>query len=201
MLLRTNSNLPEGLTQLKPEFLVERIRGLRKASNLTQAQLARLSGISHSSISKIETGQFSPTFETLLRIAEGLKIDISTMLASTNPTGVRTRRAVTRHGNAERHEATNYTYDVLCSDLKNKKMIPMVAHLKAHTIHQFGPLLSHPGEEVLYVLKGQVELHTEHYAPVKLRVGDCAYFDSTMGHACLSVTKDQAIVFWVSTPN
>jgi hypothetical protein len=44
-------------------------------------------------------------------------------------------------------------------------------------------------------------LHTEHYAPITLHVGDCAYFDSTMGHACISVGKKAASIFWISTPS
>jgi quercetin dioxygenase-like cupin family protein len=60
--------------------------------------------------------------------------------------------------------------------------------------------MRHPGEEVLYVLDGDVELNTEHYAPVQLGPGDCAYYDSSMGHACISTNEKEALVFWVSTP-
>ena len=79
-------------------------------------------------------------------------------------------------------------------------MIPLVAHIKAHSVEQFGSLLRHPGEEVLYVLEGEIELNAEHYAPIRLGPGDCAYFDSSMGHDCIPTKEEEALVFWVSTP-
>jgi hypothetical protein len=30
-------------------------------------------------------------------------------------------------------------------------------------------------------------------------VGDCAYLDSAMGHACISTGEEDALVFWVHT--
>jgi mannose-6-phosphate isomerase-like protein (cupin superfamily) len=61
--------------------------------------------------------------------------------------------------------------------------------------------MRHPGEEVLYVLEGEIEVHTEHYTSVRLGPGDCVYLDSSMGHAFISTQKDEALVFWVSTPS
>lgn len=58
-------------------------------------------------------------------------------------------------------------------------------------------MLRHPGEEVDHVLEGEIEIHTEHYAPVRLAQGDCAYFDSTMGYAFIAAGKKDALVFWV----
>ncbi len=80
-------------------------------------------------------------------------------------------------------------------------MIPLVARIKNPLIEDFGPMLRHPGEEVDHVLEGEIEIHTEHYAPVRLAQGDCAYFDSTMGHAFIAAGEKDALVFWVSTPN
>lgn len=177
------------------------VRTLRKEKGLTQADLAARSGVSHSALSKIENSQLSPTFETLLRIASGLAIDISELLASFDTRPHRTRRVVTRRGEGEVHEADNYVYETLCHELTNKRMIPLVGRIKAHSIQAFGKLLRHPGEEVVYVLEGEIEVHTEHYAPARLAKGDCAYFDSTMGHACISTGKQDAVVFWVSTPS
>ena len=40
---------------------------------------------------------------------------------------------------------------------------------------------------VTFVLEGKMALHTEFYEPLLLDVGGSVYFDSTMGHAYLSV--------------
>lgn len=199
-ILEQNAAKPARTDRMRSANLGQRMRQLRTDKDLTQTELARRSGVSHSTLSKIENNQLSPTFETILRIVDGLEIDISDFLASSDGGPRRTRRVVTRHGEGERHESGNYVYETLCNEITSKRMIPLVARIKAHSLEQFGIPMRHPGEEVLYVLEGEIELHTEHYAPVRLGPGDCAYFDSSMGHACISTKEEEALVFWVSTP-
>lgn len=199
-ILQRNAAKPAGAERMRPESLGQRVRQLRIERNLTQMELASRGGVSHSALSKIENSQLSPTFETILRIVDGLEIDISELLSSPDAARHRTRRVITRRGQGERHETGNYVYETLCNEITNKRMIPLIARIKAHSLEQFGTLLRHPGEEVLYVLEGEIELHTEHYASMRLGPGDCAYFDSSMGHACISTQEQEALVFWVSTP-
>lgn len=181
------------------ESVGSRLRGLRKARSWTQGDLAMRSGIATSTVSKIENSQLSPSFEILLRISEGLGLDINDLVPRSSESETKTRRAVTKHGEGERHETTAYVYELLCADIRHKQLHPLIATLKAHSLHEIGTLLSHPGEEVLYVLEGEIEVHTEYYRPLRLGVGDCVYFDSTMRHGCISVSDKDAKVFWVST--
>ena len=131
----------------------------------------------------------------------GLNIDISDLLTSTENQTPRTRHGFTRKGKGKIHETDNYIYETLCNGIVNKKMIPIVTRIKSHSLEQFGEIMRHSGEEFFFVLEGTVELITEHYASVKLEQGDCAYFDSSMGHACLSADEKDAVILWVSTPN
>lgn len=181
------------------ELLGVRLKQLRKDQDLTQGELGRRAGVATSTISKVENNQLSPTFETLLKLAEGLEIDIAELLAVSDHHSRRTRRTITPKGQGDIHETPHYTYELLCTELANKKMHPLVARLKAHSVTEFGPLFRHPGEELFFVLAGKVELHTEHYRPQILDAGDCAYFDSTMEHACISTGEEDALIFWVST--
>lgn len=181
--------------------LGQRVRQLRFEKGYTQNQLALKSGLSHSALSKIENNQLSPTFESILKIISGLNIDISDLLTSIQNEAPRTRRIFTRKGEGDIHITENYHYETLCNEIINKKMIPIVTKIKSHSLEKFGEMMRHSGEELFFVLEGTVELITEHYAPVKLAQGDCAYFDSSMGHACISSGKNDALIFWVSTPN
>ena len=54
--------------------LGQRVKYLRRLSNLTQAQLAEMTNLSVNYISEIETGITSPTLKTLLKIAQELNI-------------------------------------------------------------------------------------------------------------------------------
>jgi XRE family transcriptional regulator, regulator of sulfur utilization len=65
---------------------------LRKEPNWTQQQLAKVSGVQQSEISRIERGQANPTFRTLQQIAQALKKTISFVdLTPTRPRGTRRR--------------------------------------------------------------------------------------------------------------
>ena len=181
-----------------PLDLGRRVRALRNASGWTITAVAQRAGMSHSAISKIENGQLSPTYDTLLKLAQGLQIDIATLFRDPTGTVAGGRRAITREGAGEVFETRNYRYEMLCTELVNKRMVPLKAVLHAHEEREFGKLVSHAGEELIVVLRGRVELRTEFYAPIVLSEGDCAYFDSTMGHACLAAGPEEAEIFWVS---
>ena len=54
----------------------------------------------------------------------------------------------------------------------------------------------HHGEEILYVLKGQVTLQLAGRTET-LRSGDCAHFNSAIPHRITSIGKQQASVLLV----
>ena len=62
-------------------------------------------------------------------------------------------------------------------------MIPIITRIRAHSAGEFGELVRHQGEVLIYVLEGRVEVHTEFYDPVTLEAGESIYIDSSMGHA------------------
>ena len=78
-------------------------------------------------------------------------------------------------------------------------MVPVVGTLHTRSLEEFGEWVRHQGEEFVYVLRGKVELHTEHYEPVVLAAGDSAYFDSSMGHAYLNRGRGDARILVVHT--
>ena len=51
------------------------IKRIRKKNGMTQAQLAKKSGLPQSHISRLETGQHSPSHKTLGKIAKSLGVD------------------------------------------------------------------------------------------------------------------------------
>ncbi len=56
--------------------LGKRIQLIRKSKCFTQEKLAELIGIEPPSLSYIETGKFSPSVETLQKLAEVLEVDV-----------------------------------------------------------------------------------------------------------------------------
>jgi XRE family transcriptional regulator, regulator of sulfur utilization len=61
--------------------VAENLRAMRKARNLSLDQLARLSGVSKSMLRQVEIQRSSPTISVLWKIANGLRVPFSTLLA------------------------------------------------------------------------------------------------------------------------
>jgi uncharacterized RmlC-like cupin family protein len=90
-------------------------------------------------------------------------------------------------------ETRSYSQLYLATELLHKRMTPIVVQLRARTMEEFheefGGLIRHPGEEFVYVIEGELEFHSELYAPLRLSAGDSMYFDSEMGHAYLNASE------------
>ena len=60
-----------------PVDLGARVRELRKGRKWTLEQAAKQAGLARSTLSKIENGQMSPTYEALKKLAVGLEISVA----------------------------------------------------------------------------------------------------------------------------
>ena len=186
--------------QQRSPTLGARLRELRRARGWTLAEVAERSGISQSTLSKVENQQMSLTYDNIVRLAEGLDVEPSELFAEAGQSAANSRRSVTRHGEGRLQSTKNYDYYYLAPDLASKRMLPIYTLIKCRDIKDFGPLVQHSGEEFIYVLRGAIEVHTEHYAPVRLDQGDGVYIDSTMAHAYISVSKENALVLGICAP-
>ncbi|MGA0564763.1 helix-turn-helix domain-containing protein [Ancylobacter sp. VNQ12] len=150
------------------------------------------SGVSIAAISKIEKGQSRPSFDTLLRIARCLQINFVQMMEGEGParlrSGVTARLTSTRAAEAELYQTAHYDYRVHSTALTQKVMVPLRMSIHNHEPPPREEWSIHDGEEFIFVLKGTLAFHTEHYAPLILQEGDSCYLDSTMRHAFVAVS-------------
>lgn len=65
----------------KSGAVASRVRKLRKAKGMTQAQLASAAGILRPNLSRVESGKHRPSLETLERIAAALRIPVVELIA------------------------------------------------------------------------------------------------------------------------
>ena len=192
------SSLPDTeAAEASTSILATKLRLLRRQADLTLQQLSQRCGISVSTLSKIEHGQLSPTYEKIAALAKGLEIDVGELFSPPQQNALRARRSVTRQGEGVQHSTQQYVYEMLHTDLSDKRFIPLFTTIKAHERAEFPQLLNHDGEEMVYVISGKVMLYTDSYAPLELGPGDSCYFDSSMGHACISSGAEDAQVLWV----
>ena len=174
----------------------EAVRALRKRSGLTLTELASRTGLAVSTLSKLEMGHASASYDKLMLISKGLGVDMAELLDTTpHPSGAAAhggRRVVHRAGEGQHVETRSYSQTYLATELLNKRMTPIHVEHNARTLDEFvaefGGFIRHPGEEFTYVIEGEIAFHTELYAPLVLKAGDSVYFDSEMGHAYLKAS-------------
>ena len=152
--------------------------------------------MSASTLSKIEKGQLSPTYEKIAALAKGLNIQVGELFDEEEKSVPRGRLTVTRRRTGVLHETPQYDYEALCTALAGKQFVPLLTTVKARSIKEFPSLLQHEGEEFIFVLRGSLTVHTQFYQPIELQEGDSCYFDSSMGHACVAGEEDVQIL-WV----
>jgi len=184
---------------VEPLNLGKRVRDLRKARGWTLEQAARQAGLARSTLSKIENGQMSPTYEALKKLAVGLQISVPQLFTPPRRDQVSGRMSVTKAGEGAHHATATYEHELLGEALSKKRMLPYRARIRARAIDEFDGWVRHDGEEFLYVLTGVIRLYTEFYEPVEMRRGDSAYYDATMGHNVISVSAEDATILWVTS--
>lgn len=175
-----------------PPMLGARIRHARRVAHLTMTQLAEKAGCSESLVSKIESGQATPSLAMLHRIAVALNTNIAT-LTEDGPVD----SPVLRRGERPVISAGGISLERL--------VLPKRGGLLQANIHIVEPgaasdgQIVHAGEEVGYVLEGRLEL-TLGDERHEIRAGDSFTFPSQLPHGYRNVGKTVARILWVNTP-
>lgn len=172
------------------------IRGLRKSLKLTLVEFSRRSGLPVSTLSRLETGKMGVSYEKLLRISAALEVDLISLFGRNTGVVQQSKGDTLKEPSSKQKSMTNqletrnYVHIYSASSMLTKHFFPVVIEPKSSSLDEFGPLSKHSGEEFIFVLVGQVEVHTENYAPVFLVAGESMYIESQLAHAYLK-TDDQ----------
>jgi transcriptional regulator with XRE-family HTH domain len=162
------------------------LRSLRDRNGWTLKEMSERTDIPVSTLSKVEHDRLTLTYDKLVQLSQRLNIRISELFADPDEvveTAVTARRSIGSMDEAVRVNTKNYDYYYLCPELRGKRMIPIITRIRAKSAEEFGSLVTHSGEEYIYVLEGGIQVLTQFYDPVVLHVGESIYIDSTMGHA------------------
>lgn len=177
--------------------ITDNIKRLRLKQEMSLEQLARRTGLTRGYLSKIENSDKAPPFSTLLKIAEGLGVDIAFLIFEDGTTGAsqETRFSIVRANEREgtnRGHSAGYQYESLAYRRLGKTMEPFIVRPSFDEKEPF----SHRGEEFIYTLEGSCEFvyGNERYV---LNKGDSIYFDSSVPHAGRSIGKKRARVLSV----
>jgi transcriptional regulator with XRE-family HTH domain len=162
-----DDDIPGVLTAVGP-----RLRALRRDRGATLAELSETTGISLSTLSRLESGKRKPTLELLLPLAKahGVQLDELVGAPATGDPRIHSR-PFTRHG---------------------QTFVPLTRHLGGlHAYKQIIPAgqrpagrpeqATHEGYDWLYVLSGRLRLALGEHDLV-LTAGEAAEFDTRIPH-------------------
>jgi transcriptional regulator with XRE-family HTH domain len=151
------------------EAVGPRLRELRTARSATLAEVSATTGISLSTLSRLESGQRRPTLELLLPLARAYEVPLDDLVGAP-PTGdPRLHLKPIRHGSRTLIPLTRRPGGVQAY----KMLVP--------PNEQPGEQQSHEGYEWLYVLSGRVRLRLAELDLV-LPAGEAAEFDTHTPH-------------------
>ncbi|WP_353189757.1 XRE family transcriptional regulator [Pandoraea pnomenusa] len=174
-------------SQVSHETVGARLRAARTGLGLTLKALSERSGVAVSTISKAERGDIALTYDKFGALARALNLDYSAIFGDGNVSvGGAIRPSFTAAGKQAIYETPNYRYGMIASDLPDKRMVPMHAHIRARKLEDFPDYIRHDGEEFVFVLSGSLLLQFENGSEYRLGPGDSLYFDSGVGHVYLS---------------
>jgi transcriptional regulator with XRE-family HTH domain len=190
---------PPSGDQVSSSRLSMRLRLARQIRGMTLKSVADAAGCSESLLSKIENGKATPSLPMLHRLVQALETNIGWMFED----GDGDEGVVFRRG-----ERPLITLDPLRQGegISLERVIPYSnGHLLQCNIHHIetggesaGPI-QHVGEEVGYVLEGDIELMVAN-STYKLSAGDSFVFRSELPHHYRNVGVSPASIFWVNTP-
>ena len=171
----------------------KRLRAARKQYGWTLAQVAELSGISITTISRAERGQLALSYEKFSSLGRALKMDMGAMFSQAGVTAQTLNGpVVTRAGQGVTYRGEAFSYEFLSTQAAGKQMSPILGTVHARRINGPQDFARHPGEEFVYILSGAVDVHFEDGTIVQLARGDSLYFDSRIGHAYVSTSRQLA---------
>lgn len=163
------------------------VKALRQERDLPLEELGRITGMSKSYLSKVERGVSTPSIAAALKIAAALSVDVSRLFVDG---GKQSTIAVDR---LEGRDATASPHP-LAVDMLGKTMSPFLLHpgweFIQHESH-------HPGEELVFVHRGAIELHYDG-DPVVLNAGESAYVDASRPHRLRAVSETESQVLVVT---
>lgn len=173
--------------------LALKLRHARLSANLTLKKLATDAGCSESLISKIERGSATPSLAMLHRLARALNTNIAQLMDEeqlpAGPVIYADKRACIESG--------TITLERIVWPSRNALL---QGHI--HSVAVGGAsdgAIEHIGEEVGYVLEGEMELQLDGVR-YPLSAGDAFHFASRLKHGYRNTGQTVLKILWINTP-
>jgi len=166
---------------------LQRLRGLRLELGISTQEMAQVAGVDEAQYQQIEGGAADVSFTFLYKCANRLGVDLSSIVSGEEPR--LTAYTLTRVGEGmpiKRREGFDYNH--LASLLRDRLAEPFVVTARYSKELEQSPvaLSSHGGQELNYVLSGQLKVQLDKHTEV-LGPGDSLYYDGHRSHGMVAI--------------
>ncbi len=155
----------------------ERLRALRTLRGISQRELAKRCGVTHSSLSLIEQGKVSPSVSSLKKILDAIPMSVGDFFTLELTPGRRVFYAAEELADVG---SGDVIYKLVGADRRDRALSFMVETYPpgADTGRE---MITHPGEEAGVVLEGEIEI-TIGADTRLLGPGEAYYFETKVPH-------------------
>ena len=178
-----------------------RLKHARLSKGYTLKELASIVECSESMISKVENDKLRPSIAMLHRFSQALETNIASLISEPDPNVgpvsiVRSNQRPRIHVDPELQGADVWLERVIS---------PTPGGLLQSHVLNLSPkgrsdgLIRHTGEELGFVITGEVDLEVEGVI-YHLQAGDSFFFSSSLGHGYYNKGKTITRILWVNTP-
>lgn len=180
-------------TEGREDSLGGRLRALRAKQGITLAQLGKMVGLSPSYLSQIEREKANPSLVTLSSIADTLGVELRSLFEHSLPVW-----QVVRKGGGERlsDDKSRAVFQILSSAAVRGKIEPCRVACPPGMRTERG---SHAGEELVFVLEGQLEVEVGEET-FTLDRGDSIHYQAGQPHCWRNPGARKCIVIWAVSP-
>lgn len=177
----------------------QKAKSLRIKKKMSVEDVAKAAGISVADITGIEDHTMSPPLGQIISLAKVFQVTVGEFFGDSADSPfciVRSDagKAVPRFGDAG-GKSGGYSYESLGYQKQNRQMEPFLVTLTPVAGRQVAPN-QHDGEEIIFVLEGQVEVQLAEHTEI-LNPGDSIYYDSNLPHVVSCHGETPAKIFAV----
>jgi len=180
------------------------VRDIRKRREMTLEQLSEQTGISVSSLSRIENTRLGLTIAKVESLARALEVSPEVLVSGHRPDA---DRPIARRSEKPRPHPRRFAVDrvrdrqpSLDRELRMEYLFDRepgrsldCLHLTVEAISIWdSEFVRHPGEKIIYLIDGAAVVYCEKQSPVILERGDSLYMDADVWHSVVAVNSRPA---------
>lgn len=182
-------------TASQPSEVGDRLRTIRHRYGLSQREMARRAGVTHASISLIESGRVSPSIGSLKKVLDGIPLSLAEFFTFDVDAPLRN---FYRADELPDVGSGDIAYRLVGAERQGRTMTVL------HETYQPGAdtgdtMLVHDGEESGVIVHGEIELTVAGETQV-LQRGDGYYFDSRLPHRFRNPGREPCEIVSANSP-